>query len=362
MAAPTPRPAIASMARYAPKMSSANPGRIIRLSANESALGPSPRAVEAMRRAATDLHRYPPIDTGGLGVALAERYGIDGDRVVVGCGSDELIGTLCQCYLDPGDEAIYTQYGFVMYPHSIKVAGAVPVVAPDDGYTVSVDAILERVTDKTRIVFLANPNNPTGTCLPSVEVARLHAGLPERVLLVVDSAYAEFVERNDYSDGSELVDATENVIMLRTFSKIHGLAGLRLGWGYGPSEVVGAINCVKQPFGANLVALAAGVAAIQDTAFEETVRAHTKTWLDWTVEQFEALGIECLPTVANFFLARFPSEPGRDAASAIEFLTARGIFLREMAGYGLPDCIRLSIGTAEEMQVVVDNLAEFMGR
>lgn len=362
MTAPMPRPTIAAMVRYNPNLSAPKAGRIIRLSANEGALGPSPKAMQALAEVGNQIHHYPEEDPRGLAEVIGEAQGLDPERMIFGCGSDELIQALCQAYIDPGDEVIHTEYGFIMYPMSATVAGGVPVSAPDIDYRVSVDAILERVTDRTRIVFLANPNNPTGSYLSRAEVARLHRELPESVLLVIDAAYAEFVSRNDYSDGSELVEAAENVIMLRTFSKLYAMAGLRLGWGYGPRDVINAMHVVKQPFGANRGAVAAAIAAIGDTDFVQRSVSHNETWQPWTKARFEELGLTVLPSVTNFLMVRFPDEPSRNAAAAGEYLSERGILTRGMAGYGAPEFLRLSIGTEEEMRIVVDTVAEFLNQ
>jgi histidinol-phosphate aminotransferase len=362
MPAPSPRPTVAAMARYNPNLSAPKSGRIIRLSANEGALGPSPKAMQALAEVGSQVHHYPEEEPRALAETIGQVHGLDPERMVFGCGSDELIQALCQAYVDPGDEVIHTEYGFVMYPMSVTVAGGTPVSAPDIDYRVNVDAILERVTERTRVVFLANPNNPTGSYLSRTEVARLHRGLPENVLLVIDAAYAEFVSRDDYSDGSELVEASENVIMLRTFSKLYAMAGLRLGWGYGPREVINAMHVVKQPFGANRGAVAAASAAIQDTDFVKRSVEHNETWQPWTKARFEALGLSCLPSVTNFLMVRFPEEPGRTAAEAGEFLGERGILTRGMAGYGAAEFLRLSIGTEEEMRIVVDTVADFLNQ
>ena len=362
MSAVKPRPAIADLVRYRPNLSAPKAGRIIRLSVNEGALGPSPAAVKAMEGVADGLHRYPDVASSGLIEAIAERHGLDPTRIVVGCGSDELIATLCQAYVDPGDEVIHTQYGFLLFPMATRVAGGIPVSAPDDGYTVSVDAILERVTERTRMVFLANPNNPTGSYIPESEVVRLHAGLPERVLLVLDSAYAEYVQTNDYSDGSQLVEAHDNVVMLRTFSKLYGMAGLRLGWGYFPPEVADVIHSIKPPFGVNASAVAAGIAAVRDVAFQERSREHNRIWSAWTRARFEELGLETLPSVTNFMMVRFPVEEGRNADAAHAYLSERGILVREMRAYGAPRYLRVSIGTGEEMRILLDTIAAFLGK
>ena len=360
MPAPQPRSTIAEMVRYQPNLSTSHSGRIIRLSANEGALGPSPRAMQALADMAGESHRYPEEEPVALAETIARVHGLDPERMVFGCGSDELIQALCLAYLDPGDEAIHTEYGFIMYPMSIRVAGGVPVAAPDDNYQVNVDAILACVTERTRMIFLANPNNPTGSCLSRLEVERLHQGLREDVLLVIDSAYAEFVSRNDYSAGAALVEQHDNVIMLRTFSKLYAMAGLRLGWAYAPRQVADALHVVKQPFGANRGAVAAAIAALDDRAFVARAVAHNSYWLPWTRERFESFGLSVLPSAGNFLMVRFPEEPGRSAAEAGTWLSDRGILTRGMAGYGAPNFIRLSIGTGEEMQVVTDTVGNFL--
>ena len=358
-----PKSSIATMVSYTPNHGGATkPGRVIRLSANEGALGMSPKALAAMRTADPDLHRYPAVAASRLAEAVAKRNGIDPAGIVFGCGSDELIQTLCLAYLEPGDEAIHTQYGFLVYPMATRIAGGVPVMAPDDEYTVSVDAILAAVSDRTRMVFLANPNNPTGTYIPQDEVKRLRAGLRDDILLVMDAAYCEYVTKNDFDSGIELVEAHDNVVMLRTFSKLYGMAGLRLGWAYAPKHIAATLESIKQPFGVNSLAIAAGIAAVEDLAFQEAVVESNNRWLPWSVEKFTELGLEPLPTVTNFLLLRFPEEEGRTAAEARAFLADRNILVREMGGYGVPDTVRLSIGTGEEMRDVVDALADFLGK
>lgn len=358
-----PKSSIATMVTYTPNHGGAKkPGKVIRLSANEGALGMSPKALQAMHAADPDLHRYPALGASRLAEAVGRRNGIDPARIVFGCGSDELIQTLCLAYLEPGDEVIYTQYGFLVYPMATRIAGGVPVVAPDDEYTVSVDAILKAVTERTRMVFLANPNNPTGTYIPQDEVKRLRAGLRGDILLVLDAAYCEYVTKNDYDSGIEMVESHDNVVMLRTFSKLYGMAGLRLGWAYGPKDIAATLESIKQPFGVNSLAIAAGIAAVEDLAFQEAVVESNSKWLPWSVEKFAELGLEPLPTVTNFLLLRFPDTEGRDAAAARSFLAERNILVREMSSYGVPDTIRLSIGTGEEMREVVDALADFLGK
>ena len=310
------------------------------------------------KAAAGEIHRYPESGSGTLVTALAKHHGLDPEKLVIGNGSDELIELICHCFAGPGDEVLYTQYGFVMYPTCAHACGATPIKVPDDGFTASVDAILARVTLKTKIVFLANPNNPTGTYLARSEVERLWAALPKHVVLVLDAAYAEYVERNDYSSGAELAEKAPNVIMLRTFSKMYGLAALRLGWGYGAPAVVDVLNRVHGVFNVNAAAQAAGVAALEDVPFQDRSKTHNRIWVPRIQEQLKALGLEPLPTVANFMLVRVPAKAGKTPEQILAFCADKGIFMREMKTYGMTDCFRFSIGTEEENQALFETLTE----
>ena len=358
---PKPRPGVLDIAAYVPGKSSA-PGvaKIFKLSSNETPLGPSPRAIAAYKAAADHLEDYPDGSATDLREAIGHAFGLDPDRIVCGAGSDDLLHLLAYAYLVDGDEAIHTTHGFLIYPIVTLGAGAKPVVAPETEFTADVDAILARVTPKTKIVFLANPNNPTGTCLSFDEVKRLHRGLPPHVLLVLDAAYAEYVQRNDYEAGIELVATSENVVMCRTFSKIHGLAALRLGWMFGPAHVVDAINRIRGPFNVSTAAIDAGVAAIKDTGHQERSREHNSRWLAWLTEEIGKLGLKVTPSVANFVLIHFPDTKGRTAKDADAFLTARGLILRYVAAYKLPNALRLSVGTEEANRLVVAALKEFL--
>jgi histidinol-phosphate aminotransferase len=281
---------------------------------------------------------------------------------VCGAGSDDLLNLIARAYLADGDEAIHTTHGFLVYPIATLGTGAKPVVAAEKNFTADVDSILKAVTPKTKVVFLANPNNPTGTYIPFDEVKRLHAGLPPHVLFVLDAAYAEYVRRNDYESGIELVATSENVVMCRTFSKIYGLAALRLGWLYGPAHIVDAINRIRGPFNVNAPAIAAGVAALADTAHVEKARAHNEKWLSWLTEEIGKLGLKVTPSVGNFLLIHFPDTPGTSAADADRLLTSRGCVLRAVKAYKLPNALRMSVGTEEANRLVVKTLAEFMGK
>ena len=358
---PQPRPGILDIEAYTPGKGKAGAdGKIFKLSSNETPLGASPEAVEAYRSVADRLEFYPDGGAGELRQALGARYGLDASRIVCGNGSDELLGLLAQAYLRPGDEAIYTTHGFLVYRIAILAAGATPVVAPERELTADVDAILGAVTGRTRLVFLANPNNPTGTYLPIDELRRLHAGLPDDALLVIDAAYAEYVRRNDYEAGIELVATSENVVMTRTFSKAYGLAGLRLGWAYCPGHVADVVNRIRGPFNVSAPALAAGVAALRDTAFTEAAVAHNERWLPWLSAEIGKLGIDVTPSVGNFLLLHFPEADGRRAADADAFLIERGLYLRRLENYGLPDCLRMSVGTEEANHLAVAALKAFM--
>jgi histidinol-phosphate aminotransferase len=358
---PVPGPGILDIDPYVGGESKASGGlRPIRLASNESALGPSPKAIAAYRALAGDIHRYPDGSAAELREALGRYHGLDPERIVCGSGSDELIGLLLRAYANHGDEVLYSRHGFLMYPIGAKSVGATPVAVPERDLTADVDGFLARVTERTRIVFIANPNNPTGTYLSADEMARLHAGLPRHVVLAIDAAYAEFVNRNDYEAGIGLVNRAENVVMLRTFSKIYALAGLRLGWAYCPPAIADVLNRIRGPFNVTAPALAAGVAAVEDVGALARARAHNERWLAWLSERLAALGLELTPSVGNFVLPRFPDDPRRNADAAFDFLQSRGILTRKMGGYGLPWHLRITIGTGEEMETVAAALAEFM--
>ena len=362
VAAPVPGPGILDISPYIGGESRAEGvARPIRLASNESALGPSPKAIAAYKALAGEIHRYPDGSAHGLREALGRHHGLDPARIVCGAGSDELIALLLRSYAGPGDEVLYSRHGFLMYPIGAMSVGATPIAAPERALTSDVDALLERVTDRTRIVFIANPNNPTGTYLGAEEMARLHAGLPPSVLLAIDAAYAEFVNRNDYEPGIKLVDQAENVVMLRTFSKIYALAALRLGWAYCLPDIADVLNRVRGPFNVNAAALAAGVAAVEDVEALERARSNNDRWLPWFSERLAALGVGVTPSVGNFVLARFADEPPHDSDAAFAFLQSRGILTRKVASYGLPRHLRITIGTGEEMQTVAAALADFMG-
>lgn len=359
---PTPKPGILDIEAYVPGESRLPSGvKPAKLSSNETPLGPSPKALEAFKAAAGNLERYPDGQATALRAAIAQRYGLDASRIVCGAGSDEILTMLAHAYLGSGDEAIYTQHGFLVYRIAILANGATPVVAPERDLRTDVDAILACVSPKTRMVFLANPNNPTGTYIPIDEVRRLRSGLRSDILLVLDGAYAEYVQKNDYEAGMELVSTTSNTVMTRTFSKIHGLASVRIGWGYCPADVADVLNRIRGPFNLSSAAIAAGAAAMADTAHMEKAVAHNSKWLAWLEAEIGKLGLEVTPSVANFILIHFPHDAGRTAKDADQFLKSRGILVRMVASYGLGHCLRLTVGTEDENRRVVAALAELMG-
>src|SRR6201991_3499024 len=313
MSRPVPNPGILDIAPYTPGKSPVpEKGRkVFKLSANETPFGPSPKAIEAYTAAAAHLEDYPEGTSRVLREAIGRAFGLDPDRIICGAGSDEILNLLAHTYLCPGDEAISTTHGFLVYPIATMANGAVNVVAPEKNFTADVDAILKLVSPRTKLVWLANPNNPTGTYLPFDEVKRLRAGLPPHVLLVLDAAYADYVSRNDYEIGIELVTTTENTVMTHTFSKIHGLAALRIGWMFAPAHIGDAVNRIRGPFNVSTPAMLAAVAAIEDTDHQQMSRIHTETWRNWLTEEITKLGLKVTPGVDNFVLNHFSTVRGK---------------------------------------------------
>lgn len=363
---PVPRASVLKIAPYVPGKSHASgvdpkSGKVFKLSSNENPLGASSQAV-AVLQASNHLEDYPDGSSADLRGAIANAHGLNPDRIVCGSGSDEILSLLSYAFLDEGDEAIYTEHGFLIYKIAILAAGGEPVVVPEHDYTAHVDNILSAVSEKTKIVFLANPNNPTGTYIPFDEVRRLHAGLRPDILLVLDGAYAEYVRKNDYEAGIELVAGSANVVMTRTFSKIYGLANLRLGWCFGPEGVIDAINRIRGPFNVNGAALAAGKAALADTVHLARSVDHNETWLVKLSEELKALGLRVTPSVGNFILVHFPKDGKHSAEQADNFLQSRGVVVRRVAAYGLPDALRITIGTEEANVAIVAGLNEFLSK
>lgn len=354
--APKARESIFSIRAYTPGKSSVPAAqRSVKLASNENPLGPSPKAVEAYQSAAGNLHRYPDGGAAQLREAIAGTYGLDASRIVCGSGSDELLGLLTHAYCDPGDTIVYSRYGFLMYKIYALAAGAIPIAAAEKNFKADVDSLLAAVTERTKILFLANPNNPTGSYLSKSELARLADGLSKHVLLVIDSAYTEYADAPDYDDGMTLANTRENIVVTRTFSKIHALAALRLGWLYCPAAVADALNRIRAPFNVNAPAQAAGIAALKDKAHLEASRAHNAEQKARLESAFHDLGLTSYPSQGNFLLVEFTN------ASAInQALIAEGILLREVEPYGLPNMLRITVGLKEENTILLDTLARLL--
>ena len=350
------RPDILKIEPYKPGTSKvAGKKDIIKLSSNENALGTSPKAIAALREAEKHISRYPDGGCVALRNKIGEVYGLNPEQIVCGAGSDEIIAFLCHAYAGEGDEVLYSQHGFLMYPISALRVGATPVTAPEKDLCADVDALLAAVTPRTRIVFIANPNNPTGSYLPATEIARLRKALRQDILLVLDAAYCELVDAPDFSEGNELVKQYPNVVVTRTFSKIYGLASLRLGWSYSSPEIADVLNRVRGPFNVTLQAQEAGIAALDDQDFIAKSKAHNTKWRGWLTKELQQTGLTVYPSQGNFVLVKFP-----DAAAADANLKENGIIVRRMEAYGLPDCLRITIGTEDENMAVIAALKGFL--
>lgn len=327
----------------------------LKLSSNENPFGPSRTAIKAYEQAGRQLHRYPSSDHAGLRGAIAQVYDLDPERIICGAGSDEIIAFLCQAYAGPGAEVIHTEHGFAMYRISALAAGATPVEVREHERVTDVDAILAACTDKTRLVFIANPNNPTGTMIGPADVARLADSIPAQALLVLDGAYAEYVE--GYDGGAVLVDSRQNVVMTRTFSKIYGLGGLRIGWGYGPAHVMDVLGRVRGPFNLSNSALAAAEAAVRDVAYIDHCRAENARCRTWLADALAAIGVPSDVSLANFILARFASQAEAEACDM--YLQSQGLIVRRVAGYKLPACLRITVGDESGCRRVVHAIRQF---
>ena len=333
---------------------------VIKLSSNESASGTNPAAIKAVRDYAENLFRYPDGGATILRQTIAETHGLEADRIVCGNGSDELIGLLCHAYLGTADEVVITQYAFSMYRLYTICCGASPVTVPEKNFKIDLQSVLKVVNPKTKMIFITNPGNPTGTYLPLEDLRTFCHKLPENIMIVIDSAYAEFVGKDDYSAGAELVDEFPNVVMLRTFSKIYGLGGVRLGWSYSSREIADVLNRIRAPFNVNAVAQIAGTAALKNQDFVKTAFEHNQNWLNRLPSDFKKIGLKMTPSVANFVLVHFPEDSEKSAEKADLFLQGRGIIVRRLLSYGLPDALRITIGNDEEMNAVLEALKDFM--
>lgn len=355
----TPQPGIMNIALYVSGQSTlAGHEDVLKLSSNENPYGASPKAQTAFAEASRELHRYPNTDHAGLRAAIGAVHGLDPDRIICGVGSDEVLQFITQCYAGPGDEVITTEHGFSMYPILAHAAGAVPVEVPERDRRIDIDAILAAVTERTRIVFMANPANPTGTMLREDALRALAEGLPEHVILVLDGAYAEFAP-DGYDGGVALIEDHPNIIMTRTFSKLYGLGGLRIGWGYARREVIDVLNRVRQPFNLSAPQMAAATAAVEDTAYTAWCREENAKWRGFLRNAFVQMGIGCDESHANFVLARFADDSEAEGADAA--LKAEGILVRRVSGYNIPEGLRITVGDETACRRIIDVLARFKG-
>lgn len=357
---PRPRPGVLRTSPYVPGARKVEGStRVVKLSSNESPLGPSPRALAAYHAVATTLFRYPDASQSGLRNAIGAVYGVEPERVVCGNGSDEVLSLLIRAYSGPGDEVIISQYAFAMCFTHAHAQGADLAVSPEPQYRISVSDILARVTNRTRMVILANPNNPCGTYLPTAELARLHAELPTDVLLIIDAAYSEYVTASDYESGITLARNAENIVVTHTFSKLYGLAGLRIGWGYGPAPVMEVLNRIRTPFNANAAALAAAEAALSDREHAAYVREHTQFWRTRLTEACTEMSLSVLPSVTNFILIMLPPGP-KNALAAAAHLHSLGIIPRPLGADGPKNALRITIGLESDNLAVIAALRDFM--
>ncbi len=354
----TPQPGIMDIALYQGGQSHvAGVEHVIKLSSNENPFGPSPKAIEAVRDNATNLHRYPSTDHGSLRAVIGEQHGLDPARIICGVGSDEVLQFVAQAYAGPGDEVIHTEHGFSMYPIIARMAGATPVMVAERDRKVDVGAILSAVTERTRIVFVTNPGNPTSTMIPDAELTRLADGLPQECLMVIDGAYAEFVE--GFDGGAGLVDRYPNVIMTRTFSKVYGLGGMRVGWGYAHQDIIDVLNRVRQPFNLSLTALAAAEAAALDQEYLSFCQSENARLRVWLAEELVKIGVLSDPSCTNFILARFADQAEAEACD--DYLKTQGLIVRRVAGYNLPNALRITVGDEEACRRVVAAVTAFKG-
>ncbi|MGB1156521.1 MAG: histidinol-phosphate transaminase [Alphaproteobacteria bacterium] len=337
------------------KLDTDNPIR--QLAANEAPLGASPKAIEAAQDSVAQLNRYPEGGAVALRTKLGERFGFPAEQLICGAGSDEIIALICQAFAGEGSEVLYSQHGFLMYKISALAAGATPVAAPETNLRMDVDSMIDALTERTKVVFVANPNNPTGSYSTKAELERLHAALPKDTLLVIDAAYSEYVDADDYSDGSDLVATHSNVVMTRTFSKLFGLAALRIGWAYASAEVIDILNRVRGPFNVSVPAQAAATAALDDWDWAMDAKALNNRLLPVVTQRLRGMGLTVYDSVGNFVLIDFQDADRAKAADA--FLRSEGVIGRGVAGYGLPTCLRMTIGTEEDMDFLTDALTRF---
>ncbi len=351
-----PQPGILDIAPYVGGKSSVQGvANVVKLSSNENPFGCSDAAQEAFRKSSFSLHRYPSTDHAALRQAIEEVHGVDAARVICGVGSDEILSLLCQAYAGPGDEVLHTEHGFAIYKICALANGAQPVEVRERERVTDVDAILEACTNKTKLIFIANPNNPTGTMISEAELSRLAENIPPQTLLVIDGAYAEYVD--DYGAGAGLVDRLQNVVMTRTFSKLYGLGGLRVGWGYGPAHVIEVLNRVRGPFNLSQAALDAAEAAVRDQEFARKCREENTRLRAWLAEALAEKGVPSDTSTGNFILARFADQEEAEACDT--YLQSHGLIVRRVGSYNLPHCLRITVGDEPSCRRVAHAVGQF---
>jgi histidinol-phosphate aminotransferase len=356
-----PKPGILDIETYAAGHSDTHGVEsVTKLSSNETPFGPSPKALAAAQNAFAEVAIYSEASAQDLRKALAAFHGLDAARIVCGNGSNELLMLIANCYLRPKDEVVMSAHGFLLYKIATLANSAVPIEIPEDDLKMDVDTVLAEVTGQTRLVYVANPNNPTGTYLNADELKKLHTGLPASTLLVIDTAYAEYVGKNDYDLGFEIVEDFDNVIITRTFSKVYGLAALRVGWAYCPEHVAEMLNRVRVPFNVNIAGQRAAIAALEDSAHIDRSVRHNESWRDWLTKNIRLLGLDVVNSAGNFILIRFPNLPRKSVADADQYLISCGFVLRRLEAYNLPNCLRMTVGTEEANRAVVEALSKFM--
>ena len=336
----------------------------VKLASNENPVGPSPKVLQSIENILKNTHRYPDGNATKLKEVIGKKFSVKPNQVTIGNGSNDIIEFIARSFLGTDDSAIYSEHAFAVYPLVVKAVGAEGIEVPAKNFSHDLDAMLDSIKSNTKIIFIANPNNPTGTYIPKREVERLVNNIPKNILLVIDSAYSEFVDRPDYTDGSEFVSANNNVVMLRTFSKIYGMGGLRLGWSYAPDSVLDILNRVRSPFNVSYPAIVSGIAALGDDEFLEMSQEHNQKWLKWTSDEIKSLGLTSADSVCNFVVVDFPNNNNlkKTAENADIFLKSKGIIVRRMGGYGLPDSLRITIGLEKEMKYLIESLKIFMSK
>ncbi|MBS0363478.1 MAG: histidinol-phosphate transaminase [Proteobacteria bacterium] len=361
---PLPKPGILDIHAYVPGKATAKGfAEPVKLSANENPLGSSAKAHAAYESAERSLHVYPDPRATIIREAIARKYRLEPERLIFGCGSDEVFALLNQTFLEPGDNMVQGEYGFAAFAIGAWACQAEVRRAKEPNFRIDVDELLKCVDDRTRLLFLANPGNPTGTWIPFSEVRRLHDALPPHVVLVLDGAYSEFCDDAGFDDGLDLARTSTNVVVTHTFSKLHGLAALRIGWGYAPLEIAQAVDRIRLPFNTSIAAQRAAVAALDDEDFQKATLDLMATWRPWLTQQIGGLGLDVIgPSAANFVLVGFPKTPGKTAADADAFLASRGLLVRGVGNYGLPDHIRITVGLEPHNRALVEALSDFMGR